>query len=64
MRTPKFQGFTSSASSMFLLMPMNSLSTLGFFPVAFCAMTNPRLVVFMPSRRGVITARSETLRSA
>ena len=63
-RTPRFHGLTSNASSMFLLMPINSLKTLGLLFVLFCAMTNSMLVVFIPSRRGVMTARSATLSSA
>ena len=62
--TPRFHGLTNSASSIFLLIPINSLNTLGFLPVPFCAITNSMLVVFIPSLRGVMSARSATESSA
>lgn len=39
-------------------MPINSLNNNGDFFVLACAITNSMLVVFIPSRRGVITPRS------
>jgi hypothetical protein len=39
-RTPRFHGFTISARSICLLIPINSLSTTGLFFVRPCAITN------------------------
>lgn len=49
---------------MLFEMPMNSERTSGLCFVRSCAMTNSIDVVFIPSRRGVITPRSATDRSA
>jgi hypothetical protein len=54
----------SIASFMLFAMPMNSESTRGLLFVFSCAITYSMLVVFIPSRNGVTTARSATDSSA
>lgn len=56
----RLHGFTCSASDMLLEIPMNSDRTSGLRFVRSWAMMNSIEVVFMPSRRGVITPRSAT----
>lgn len=45
---------------MLFEIPMNSERTSGLFFVFSCAITNSIDVVFIPSRRGVMRARSAT----
>lgn len=61
---PMSHGLICSASFMVPAMPMNSLSTSGLFLVFSWQITNSMLVVFIPSRSGVMSARSAALSSA